>query len=76
MADENSTAGESPSDSTERRDWDLPPAAGGNDAAADRERGGALHDAGHEPPPDALHAPGDPREAPADESERRDWDLP
>jgi hypothetical protein len=67
-----------PADSTERRDWDVPatapgePSTAGTDDAAtfgDRDRPGDkdLSDAG-----EASRPPSEP----ADESERRDWDMP
>jgi hypothetical protein len=55
---------EDPADSTERRDWDLPP----DEEPADIEQvRGPASEAAPEP---------DVEPKPADETERRDWDLP
>jgi hypothetical protein len=59
---------EDPADTTERRDWDLPPEEEPADIERARRPGGV--DVPTAPPGPDTEA------APADESERRDWDLP
>jgi hypothetical protein len=73
VIEEDRPAEPAPGDSTERRDWDLPPAATADDGEQREDAGTRGR---YERPPEHLDAPGDPRDAPADESERRDWDLP
>jgi hypothetical protein len=72
------TPGDDPADTTERRDWDLPP----SEEPGDREPPAGRHGLTDPGPERALDSPAPPdagREGetePADESERRDWDMP
>jgi hypothetical protein len=70
------TPGEDPGETTERRDWDLPPAdEPGDDAPTAVPHG--LTDPRPEPPLDRpAHDDADAAAPAADESERRDWDMP
>ena len=59
-------------DSSETRDWDIPFGERGEPAEADVDKAGRTGP----PEPDRGDAPGPAHGAPAEESERRDWDLP
>ncbi len=69
MSEHENPAAPDPADTTERRDWDLPP-------DAEEEASRADVPAPDRPPAPAADATGPTVEAPPDESEKRDWDVP
>jgi hypothetical protein len=65
--------------STEKRDWDLPFARQEGQGRAHLDHAGAsaaLGEPGHEPGDGAATPLEHPHGEPAEESERRDWDIP